>query len=388
MDSSVIAAGFDEESLPPPQSQDEYKYLVGMVNSIADFPRMTDSEQNNLVRELEFYECYHQVEKLLRWRLARPDRNQNQLTHDYIWLMRVLYLGIGSFDVFIEVAKAFIRELQVPFSMIRLHILDEILGTENFREHARVLKTVAEDIQDVRQRVLLLERLALLYEKKLFLESEFEPIYHQILKLDKNNQKARKHFKLVHVHNMEWAEAAEQLKVLVQHTDNSQERVRYSHELAQLYLYNLNQPGAALELLRPLADDYPEVRHSLIEAFERLDMVEDLISALINFERTSRDSEETSQFKYRRGNVLLKIGRTEEAVRAFRDSLQLQPDSLLIHESLVSALVELGSLGQLGDALGRLRDAVKLDASRSTLDDLVARTNRLTEINVSIPPGL
>jgi hypothetical protein len=89
------------------------------------------------------------------------------------------------------------------------------------------------------------------------METAYDAIYHQILKLDKTNEKARKFFKLSHMHNMEWAEAAEQLKVLVQHAENLQERVRYSHELAQLYLYNLNQPGAALELLRPLSIDYP-----------------------------------------------------------------------------------------------------------------------------------
>jgi len=386
MDSWFITDGVDEESILPPQSQEEYKHLVGLVSSISDFPRMSQKEQNSLIRELEAYECYHQVDQLLRWRLSRPERTHPQLLQDYVWLMRVLYLGLDSFDAFVEVAKKFISELQVPFATIRLRVLDEILGPENYREHARLMSAVVGEIHEVSQKVLLLERLALVYEKKLFMETEFEAIYHQILKLDKTNEKARKFFKLSHMHNMEWAEAAEQLKVLVQHAENLQERVRYSHELAQLYLYNLNQPGAALELLRPLSIDYPEVRHSLIEAFERLDLVDELLSALVSFERSSRDSEETSQFKFRRGNVLLKKGRIGEAVAAYRDALHLQPASLLIHESLVSALVELGSVQQLGDELERLRQQVKLDSSRSTLDELIERARRISETQVSFAP--
>lgn len=386
MDSALISEGLEEESIPPPQSQDEYRHLVGLVSSITDFPRMSPKEQDILIRELEAYECYRQVDQLLRWRLARPDRSHQQLMSDYVWLMKVQYLGLDLFDAFVEVARDFVRNMQIPFATIRLRILDEILGPESFREHARVLQAVVDEMQEEAQKVLLLERLALIFEKKLFLEDQFEAVYHTILRLDKTNEKARKFFKLNHIHNMEWAEAAEQLKVLVEYAKDPQERARYSHELAQLYLYNLNQPGAALELLRPLANQYPEVHHSLIEALERLDLVEDMLVTLQSFERSSTDPDEKGQFKYRRGNVLLKIGRTEEAIRAFRESLALQPGSMLIHESLISALVELGTTGELANELTRLRDVVKLDSSRSTLDDLIARVLRVTDLQVSVAP--
>lgn len=383
MDIGEISGGIDDESILPPQSPEEYRHLVALVSSIADFPRMHQNEQNVLIRELESYECYRQVDQLLRWRLANPGASRQQLMQDFVWLMRVLYLGLDSFDSFLDVAKQYIRQLQVPFSTIRLHILDEILGTENFKEHAVVLREVLGEVQENSQKVLLLERLALIYEKKLFLETEYEPIYHQILALDKTNEKARKFFKLIHIHNMEWADAAEQLKVLAQHAGSIQERVRYSHELSQLYLYNLNQPGAALELLRPLAMQHPEIRHTLIEAFERLDLVDELLSSLSSFERSSRDVEESGQFKFRRGCALLKVGRTDEAVKALREALQLQPGSLLIHESLISALLELGALDELSDELSRLRDVVNLTSSRSALDELIKRSRQLADLHAA-----
>jgi tetratricopeptide (TPR) repeat protein len=380
MSVSVFPDGFDDESLPPPQSQEEFGHLSGLVSSIADFPRMTAQEQNGLIVDLESYECYRQVDQLLRWRLSRPERNRSQLTADYLWLMKINFLGLESFESFAEVAKLFIRHLDVTFVTIRLHILDEILGPENFKAHAKFLKLVLDDVKDVAQKVLLLERLALIFEKKIFVEHEFEAIYFQILKLDTTNVRARKFFKLSHLHNMEWAEAAEQLKVLVQYAENPQERARYSHELAQLYLYNLNQPAAALELLRPLAVVFPETRYSLIEALERLDLLDDLLASLASFERSSRDIEESSQFKYRRGNALLKVGRTEDAVKAFRDALQLQPGSLLIHESLIAAIMELGAVHELENELARLRDAVKLDSSFSTLDELLKRAKVVSDL--------
>jgi len=384
MGGTLTSDGFDEEVIPAPQSPEEYQILVSLVSSIGDFPRMNHQEQDLLIRSLEAYECYQQVDKLLRWRVARPDRNHQQHLHDYLWLMKVHYLGLDSFDSFLEVAKLCVTNLQIPFSTIRLHLMEEVLGPENFREHLLLMRGVLDAVQDVTQKVLLLERTALVCEKKLFLEGEVEPTYNQILKISPNNEKARKYRKLHHIHNMEWADAAEQLKVLAQHAENPQERVRYSHELAQLFLYNLNQPAAAIDLLRPLAIQNPETRHALIEAYERLELDEELISTLLSFERTARDPQESAHFKFRRGNGLLKMGRADEAAKAFREALQLQPGALLIHEALVAALVEIGSAGQLSDELLRLRDVVQLDSSKVSLDQLIERVRHVADAQTQL----
>ena len=380
MDSDLISKEMDEESAPPPQSQEEYLFLESMVSSIVDFRRMSHREQDLLMQNLEKYECYFQLEQLLRWRAVRPDRNHSQQLNDYLWIMRIQYLGLDCFETFLDVAKNCTKILQIPFSVIRLRILDEILGPENFRAHLKVLRIVLSEQQDVAQKVMTLERIALISEKKLFLEGEVEGIYSQILKLEPHNEKARKFKKLQHVHNMEWADAAEQLKVLAEHAESPQESARYRHELAQLYLYNLNQAGAAMELLRPMALQYPETRHTLIEALERLDMHDELLSALLSFERTARDAQESAQFKFKRGNGLLKLGRAEDAVKVYREALRLQPGSLLIHESLISALLETGATAQLFEQLMSLNEVAQLDSSKKTLSDLIDRTRKIVDL--------
>lgn len=383
MDTVLNFEDLGDEYIPPPQSQEEYKFLVSMVSTIADFPRMEHSEQDLLMRNLEAYECYSQLDQLLRWRVLRPERKHAQRLADFLWLMRIHYLGFDEFDSFLEAAKQCVKALQIPYSTIRLKIMDEILGSENFREQLKLLRGTVDEIQDPRQKVLAYERIALICEKKLFLEGEVEAVYLQILKIAPHNEKARKFRKMQHVHNMEWTEAAEQLKILAEHADNPQERARYKHELAQLYLYNLNQAGAAVDALRPMAVTFPETRHTLIEAMERLEMQDELLSTLLSFERTSRDAEEASQFKFKRGNGLLKMGRAEEAAKVFREALQLQPGSLLIHEALLAALLETGATAQLRDQLASLQEVVQLDSSKKTLAELLERAGKIVEIQSS-----
>jgi tetratricopeptide (TPR) repeat protein len=380
MDTLLNPDEFFEESTPPPQSEEEYHFLLSLVSSISEFPRMSHKEQDILALNLEKYECYKQLDQLLRWRVGRPDRTHTQQLSDYVWLMKVHYLGLDDFDVFVSVTRDCMERLQIPFSTLRLRVLDEILGPENYRHHLTLLRAVAESVKDNIQLVLLLERVALICEKKLFLETEVEPTYNLILKVSPHNEKARKFKKLQHIHNMEWNEAAEQLKVLSEHTRDPQERARHRHELAQLYLYNLNQTGAALELLRPMSIQFPETRHTLIEAYERLEMHEDLLSALTTFERTGRDPDEVAQFKYRRGTVLFKMNRQADAIRVYKEALQLQPASLMIHEALISALLEMRMTAQLQEQLIHLQEVVQLDSSKNLLASLVDRASRLVEI--------
>lgn len=380
MDTLLNTDEFFEEFTPPPQSEEEYSFLVSLVSSISEFPRMSHKEQDILVLNLEKYECYKQLDQLLRWRIGRPDRTHSQQLSDYVLLMKVHYLGLEDFDVFTAVTRDCVDRLQIPFSTLRLRVLDEILGPTNYRHHLTLLRAISDAVRDNAQLVLLLERVALICEKKLFLETEVEPTYNLILKVAPNNEKARKFKKLQFIHNMEWNEAAEQLKVLSEHTKDPQERARHRHELAQLYLYNLNQTGAALELLRPMSIQFPETRHTLIEAFERLEMHEDLLSALTTFERTGRDPDEVAQFKYRRGIILFKMNRQADAIRVYKEALQLQPTSLMIHEALISALLEMRMTAQLHEQLIHLQEVVQLDSSKTLLANLVSRTSRLVEL--------
>lgn len=381
MDTLLALNEMDEELIPPPQSEEEYSFLVSLVTSISEFPQMSHQEQDVLMQSLESYECYAQLDQLLRWRVLRPERTHTQQLGDYLWLMRIHHAGLEDFQVFVEVAQDCIEKLQIPFSTLRLRVLDEILGATNFRHHLTLLRAVSDAVKDSTQRVLLLERVALICEKKLFLETEVEPTYNQILKIAPNNEKARKFKKMQFIHNMEWPEAAEQLKILAEHTRDPQERARHRHELAQLYLYNLNQTGAALELLRPMAIQFPETRHTLIETLERLEMHEDLLASLTTFERTARDPEEAAQFKYRRGAGLLKIGRESEAIRVFKEALQILPSSLMLHEALISALLELKLTPKLLEQLLHLKDVVQLDSSRKLLTELIERTSHIVEMS-------
>ena len=364
--------------VPAPHSVDELELLVGLGHSIPHFHRMTAAEQDVLLKQLETYECHAQVVKLLEWRIDRSSQSDPHLFADFLWLMRVQYLGLERFDDCVESACKCIAKLKLSFSMVRIHMAEDILGPENFQEQAPFYKRTLGSIPDPTQKVLLLERLALIYEKKLFLENEVEPIFRQLIELDKYNIKALRFFKLWYMQAMRWKDVAEHLEFLIEASSNLHERRRAAHELAQLYLYNLNQPREAREiLLQYCADTMREVRQTFIESLERLELYDELLASLYEAEMTSRDASEIANIKLKAGLVCIKAGRPEDAIVFLRESIVHNDQLLHSYEALISALIEAGRSPEILGVVESLSKVVCLESSRKVLSEFSTRAEKM-----------
>lgn len=368
----------DSRSFAVPQSRAEFDLLSGLVKSIQDFQRMSLSEQESLLRKLEAYECYAQAARLIEWRLRTGQLSDTHMFADYLWLMRIRYLGLERFDDFVETARQCIARLKLSFSTVRIHVAEEILGADKFSEHAQLYRDVADSFADPGERVLLLERLALLYEKKLFLEQEVEPVFARIIELDPLNIKALRFYKLWYMQGCRWQETATQLERLLEAATNPHERQRAAHELAQLYLYNLNQPQQARDIiLEQCAGSVLDTRQTLIDALERLERFDELLDCLKEALGQARDDFEHAAIRMKQGHVSLKAGRPLDAVRFLRESLEVNPHSLLAHEALITALVETKDAPAIAAALRVLSDTVLLEGSKKAIDAMAKRAEAL-----------
>lgn len=118
----------------------------------------------------------------------------------------------------------------------------------------------------------------------------------------------------------------------------------------------------------------------------------DLKTALVNYERALELLPEFPEAALQRGNVLVSLGRTEDAEKAFRKALASRPDWTLAMASLGGVLVQQKSFkeaealltsalegeGSNQAALSSLADLyLRTDATRSTLSGHLARVSAL-----------
>jgi tetratricopeptide (TPR) repeat protein len=361
-----------------PHSPQELETLSGLVRSVSSFTEMSVDDQDVLIASLLDYECYAQVCSLLSWRAQQGKRGVEGALADYCLLMRVYFEGLESFERFCSTAELAIRRLALSFSIVRLKMAEEILGLEQFELHAQFYQSVAEAISDRAQRVLLLTRLALILEKKLYREADAEPIYRTILELEPYNIKALRFLRLWYSQGGEWENVACQLRLLIKAYRNPHEKHRAAHELAQIQLYNLNNPEAALNvLLNDCRDSRLDTRQTLVEALERLGAFEELLGSLNDMEQATDQNEERSAINVKKGLVLMRLGERELAVRAFQESVRIAPENLLAHESLISSLIDIGAQVQVSEALLAMAQRVTLPDSRQKLKDLAASVGSL-----------
>lgn len=363
-----------------PGSKEEFEFLLGLVRNIQEFPRMSRSEQDELLSRLEAYECLAQVVKLLTWRVSHGNSGRADIFNDYLWLLRVQYLGFEDFDSFLDTAVSCVETTGIPFSLLRIHVAEDILGSDNYRSHSRLYEVLVNSFAELSQQVLLLERLALIYEKKLFLQTDVEAAYRRLLEVDPVNVKALRYFRVLHVQFGQWDEAVHYLRRLVGAAANSYERIRAAHELAQVYLYNMNNPVQSRDtILEFNLDAYPEARQTLIESLERLGDFDELLRVLAQVDLVTRDEKERSAIKLKICMLKLRKGQKHEALAYARDSVALAPSNLLTHEALLSALVEVDDVIGVTRALETLIPNVKVQSSREVLSKLLSRAQGLVE---------
>lgn len=362
----------------PPQSQSEIEKLIGLVRSISDFPKMSSAEQDGLISDLLDFECYAQTIKLLEWRCKRPEQSFEQKFSDYCELMRIYYCGIENFEKFIESAKLCTEQLAPTFAMIRMQIAEDILGPNHFEEHAKLYKAIWPNLNDPVQQVLLLTRLALIKEKKLFREQDVEPIYSAILRIDPHNIRALRFYRMWHGQASEWSQAAGYLTTLIKAYKNPNEKQRAAHELAQIYLYNLNQPERAKQiLLAHCAESHLDTRQTLVEALERLDAYEELIECLDDMRAKAEDPSEVVAILLKKGQTLHNLGKYAEAEKNLRACVVIEPDNLLVHEAYVTALISSSKPAALRAALLDMAEHCTQAESRQRLSNLAVSLSDL-----------
>lgn len=365
---------------PYPDSPEELERLVNFARQVQVFPKMNVSEQNALLIQLENYEAFEQVTALLTWRIQNPQNVSANLFYDFLWLARIFYSGLEDMDRYIDIIRQVVAILNLSFSVVRIQFVEEIVGVENYIHQQIVFEKILHSFEEKKQQVLLLERLSLICEKKLFQESEVEPIFSKIAKLEPYNIKALRFYKLWYMQGMQWQDAADQLEKLIQASSNFHEKRRAAHELAQLYLYNLNQPNEARGLIYEYCSDHLlECRQTLTDSLERLHLYDDLLEFLNKACESIQDPIEEAELHLKQGLISLKSGKEHLAQGFFEMSISKNPNNLLTFEAYINLLMSQKNNRKLIQILERMRSSLTNEINIGSIEKLLEKMRTLTE---------
>ena len=129
---------------------------------------------------------------------------------------------------------------------------------------------------------------------------------------------------------------------------------------------------------------YPEEDKSLAARYARAIAHyrrPDLVPALKEIDALLADYPGDGYFRELKGQILFENGRVEDAVKSYGRAVEILPEQPLIRVGLAQAMIELGDVGTLGEAVEQLEIAVRQDGEHPLAWQLLSigygRTDRI-----------
>jgi tetratricopeptide (TPR) repeat protein len=364
------------------ENAEELQQLVQLGRKIKSFSQLSEFDQSSTVQILFDFECFAQAISLLKFRidsqLKAETPDQNILLSCFQNLAYAKLLGLEDEDGFISVLIHAAKSIPLSFDTFRFHLVEYICGSENYSLQMRAYKEVSQYLSPLEVRVQSLERLALVLEKKLFLEKEVEPVYSQILALDPNNIKACRFYRVYHSHLLNWSEAAEMLERLLNAFPFQHEKQRTAHELAQVYLYQLSDADKAEKILKQYCEhSFLDARQTWLDCLEKQNRFQELSEFLEQCSQQEQNKSLASQLLHRKAVAQMRLDSDDAVSQTLLRAIELDAKNYVAFETLAVFFAERKKLSDLSHTLVHFQKELSSETGKSTISAILERLEKL-----------
>lgn len=331
-----------------------------------------EDELESYLDLMQDYECWQPLFGLVNQQLAS---NKRQISC-YMRLSVIYAHHLEDIPKLAETCKSMVKALQLPYEEFRVMVLSKLIQDEDFEKEAVILEAIKEVLQDKLDRIVCLERLCLIYEKKKYDDFRMNSSYEALIQLDSANLKALRYFKTVHTQNEEWRKVASVLQQLYEATSHVNDRYRLAQELATIYLLQLNMPKEALDILETYCKGSPlDISSLAYEANYQLENWKNCLD-ILNAGLLKVESNED------RAVILLKIGmlwefleNDDQAQEAFKLSHKENPKLFESLEQIIKFHVANRNWKDVIKYLVRMKDLLDDDFHLEGIEVAIARIN-------------
>ncbi|MDE3268884.1 MAG: hypothetical protein OYH77_01205 [Pseudomonadota bacterium] len=287
--------------------------LRAVVDRIRHNDRISPSESDQIAQLLVDYECWDSLFTLLG---THSKDNQELFLANQKFAIRTHIKYVNDDQACVELLDKIITTYKVNFSFIwdevRHQLEDDVLL------QARVLTAIWDRFDQLDCRVKCLERLCLVYEKKLADDEQTRKHYRLLINVDANNIRALKYFKSVYVYNFQWDQAIAAIKKILQ-VSRGLDKYRAAQELAAIYLYSKHKPSRALAVLERYCEDSPLDKSMILyDSYIRLEDWGSCIKILQGKINSNNNTTQQSQLHLKIAGLYTRAGNSAAAVTEYR----------------------------------------------------------------------
>lgn len=352
--------------------------VTDLVAAIRKGQISADHSLEPIFDRLQAFECWTSYFQLLEQQIDNPKKRQLDY---YVRTARAYSVHLEDIQKAAKVCLKMMKDLRLSYQEFRDKALYSIIGEQDYGDEGIILQTIYPKLRSKEDNIACMERLCLIYEKKKYDETNLNKSYERLIELDPYNQKALRYFKIVYTQNNQWEKVAQVLMNLFTSAKHLNDRYRSAQELAAVYLYQLDAPANAIEVLEKYCADSPLSTFAIhYEAYYRMQNWEGCLKVLqAQVKKVSGDLNKAN-LTLRIGETLEKLRRPDDALTAYKRVLELAPNMLEPLEKLIDIYLRqenwtavLETLRMLDECLDDpfLKDKVKegIDRLQEALDD-------------------
>lgn len=328
------------------------EHVESLIAKIHSGSVLEESELMGALEILESYECWSPYFRLFNEVLKNPQKKDLDKFIRMAWAQNVcLEDALAAADTCVVMVK----DLGCGYSEFKEDVLPKILEIEDFKSEATFWQAVRKHFADDDDQVKCLERLCVIFEKKVFSDHQLAQTYEDLIDLDPHNSKALRYFKQYYMQMNDWEKVVDILNNILDSSTFESERFRIAQELAALLLYQLDLPNEAINTIAKYCDESPlDASTILYDAYKRL-------SDWYGCQRVLRECLLAVETDRERAVLHYKIALTHEALDEYMEArdnyvhaLGLESDYLEPVEGLIGVAIRLEDWHQLDRWLEQL----------------------------------
>jgi tetratricopeptide (TPR) repeat protein len=340
--------------------------------STEGFPR--SSHYAAVLNSLEAHECWTPWFEAVRSHIhALPGESLD----DYVRMIRVNIFYLEDMNSGSQVCKELVQNKKMSFVDFRLHVLDKVLESEDYKTEGQLLTGVWEIFPQREDQISAVERLCFIFEKKSHNEALLHQFYERLRKMQPDNAKALRYFRNLYSQSQDWHSVIDVLKKLLGAAKHKQEVFRYAQELAAVYLYQLGDCREAIRYIEEFcAGSTLDTSTIHYEAYYRLGDLEGCLRVLRSALLVVEEPATRSIVHYRIGSIYEQLNNFQMAYENFQTTLELNDEFFEAIEGLISSSIKLKNWTTVRDWLKVLADRTR---SPGLVGQLRAGIQRLDE---------
>lgn len=271
------------------------------------------------LRWLYEFECWDLYFKHISPLLKQGDTKEKK--RYYQQALMVAFNVIEDPVIYSQYLVAAAKEFDLPFSEFWKLMISETMKYKDYHLEAQTLESLSlESKGDFLERIL--ERLALIYEEKLYREDLIHHSFERLLKANQSNRRALVFFKNFSMQRQEWVQAETYLKSIIRVLADTPEDASYRLELAHLYFHYLDESDLALQVVAGIE---PKAGYRVFKAKFMLmyhaGEYKHSIETLRTLEQLAEDSQQLALVYFHYASIYGSLNNMKRAFRYYEKSL-------------------------------------------------------------------